>query len=220
MVGAIWGEAGSGMGGCAAGKEAHDLHSRDFALNGMPILVGAQSVDALKRLHSLGQLQQPDVPDAEAQRAAPPKMGATSARTVGPDACWVHAVLIHQRTLGKSRRGSSDGPRAKLCRYPYSHPLVCAGAHSMVSRLWVSSERLGLLCGGRGRNVMLWCLQAQHVVTEALQRSLTVFEILGNLHCHSAQVEDPQMEGHFARLLHAEILKRDTAGDNSFYVVV
>ena len=48
--------------------------------------------------------------------------------------------------------------------------------------------------------------------TEALQRSLTVFEILGNLHCHSEQVENPQMQGHFARLLHAEVLKRDKAG--------
>ena len=64
-----------------------------------------------------------------------------------------------------------------------------------------------------GLKAMPWLTQAQHVVTEALQRSLTVFEILGNLHCHSAQVEDPQMEGHFARLLHAEILKRDKAGD-------
>ena len=63
------------------------------------------------------------------------------------------------------------------------------------------------------------CLQAQHVETEALQRSLTVFEILGNLHCHGAQVEVPQMAGHFARLLHAEVIKRDKAGDIPRYVV-
>ncbi len=53
--------------------------------------------------------------------------------------------------------------------------------------------------------------------TEALQRSLTVFEILGNLHCHSEQVENPQMEGHFARLLHAEVLNRDKAGASPHY---
>ena len=55
--------------------------------------------------------------------------------------------------------------------------------------------------------------------TEALQRSLTVFEILGNLHCHGEQVEVPQMAGHFARLLHTEVLKRDREGERFRYVV-
>ena len=66
-----------------------------------------------------------------------------------------------------------------------------------------------------GFEMMLWPLQTQHTETEALQRSLTVFEILGNLHCHSDHVENPQMEGHFARLLHAEVLKCGKAGEGS-----
>ena len=46
---------------------------------------------------------------------------------------------------------------------------------------------------------------------EALQRCLTVFEILGNLHCFNAQC-DPEMEGLFALLLCKEITKRAAGG--------
>ena len=86
MVGAVLGEPGRGVSRGAAGKEAHHLHSRDFALKGVPILVGAQSADALKRLDSLGRLQRPNAPDAHAQHAAPPKALAATARSVRPDA--------------------------------------------------------------------------------------------------------------------------------------
>ena len=58
----------------------------------------------------------------------------------------------------------------------------------------------------------LWLgLQKQHTDVEALQRCLTVFEILGNLHCFNAQC-DPEMEGLFALLLCKEIIKRAAAG--------
>ena len=49
---------------------------------------------------------------------------------------------------------------------------------------------------------------------EALQRSVTVFEILGNLHCYSEQM-DPRRQGRFAALLCTEILKRDGRGENN-----
>ena len=57
-------------------------------------------------------------------------------------------------------------------------------------------------------------LQKQHTDVEALQRCLTVFEILGNLHCFNAQC-DPEMEGLFALLLCKEITKRAAAGTSA-----
>ena len=53
--------------------------------------------------------------------------------------------------------------------------------------------------------------RAKHIETEALQRSVTVFEILGNLHCHNEQCS-PEMEGFFLSLLGKEIQKQDAAG--------
>ena len=60
-------------------------------------------------------------------------------------------------------------------------------------------------------------MQAQHTEIEALQRSVTVFEILGNLHCYSEQM-DPWLQGRFATLLCTEILRRDGGGEDNFYL--
>ena len=114
----------------AAGKEAHDLHSRDFALKGIPIMVGNPSEDALKRLHSLGRLQRPDVPDAEAQCSAPAKGNAASARMVGPDKDSSRALLVHQQDVDKRRSDSWKGIPT-LCNAPLSLVRMArAGSHS------------------------------------------------------------------------------------------
>lgn len=59
------------------GDEARDLHSKDFALKGIPILVGPQSADALKRLDTLGKLQQPDQATEPEAAPAPSKVSMT-----------------------------------------------------------------------------------------------------------------------------------------------
>ena len=60
-------------------------------------------------------------------------------------------------------------------------------------------------------------MQAQHAEIEALQRSVTVFEILGNLHCYSEQM-DPRLQGRFAALLCTEILRRDARGEDNLFL--
>ena len=75
-----------------------------------------------------------------------------------------------------------------------------------------SSARRGLWLSLTGRFGL--GLQKQHTDVEALQRCLTVFEILGNLHCFNAQC-DPEMEGLFALLLCKEIIKRAAAGTHA-----
>lgn len=59
------------------GDEARDLHSKDFALKGIPIVVGPQSADALRRLNTLGKLQQPDQAAEPEAVPAPSKVSMT-----------------------------------------------------------------------------------------------------------------------------------------------
>ena len=59
------------------GDESRDLHIKDFALKGVPILVGPQSADTLRRLKILGKLQQPDQAAKPEAAPAPSKVSVT-----------------------------------------------------------------------------------------------------------------------------------------------
>ena len=65
-----------------AGKEAHELHSNDFSLDGLPILVGPHSVGALKRLDNLEKLLRAEAEDADAQSAASASKSNAAAKLV------------------------------------------------------------------------------------------------------------------------------------------
>ena len=48
-------------------------------------------------------------------------------------------------------------------------------------------------------------VQIAHVELEAALRALSVFEILGNLHCYNQETCTPDMRNLFAKLLSAEL---------------
>ena len=101
-----------------AGKEAHELHRNDYALDGVPILVGPHSAGALKRLDNLEKLLKAEAEDADAQSAASASKSNAAAKLVSGGHAGMHPspasasaapASVHLKDLATSVTLLNDG---------------------------------------------------------------------------------------------------------------